>query len=111
MHDNTGGRTDEQQEARRRLDEEARQPLLHGPAVATEIQGAANDPDEPKHRSGKVAQVDRTKPQRYQESRHPFERVRVRAKDTLEVGIAGRCRELYVELAVRRCDTRREEEI
>ena len=98
MRDNTGGRTHEQQEARRRLGEEARQPLLHGPAVATEIQGAAHDPDEPKHRSGKVAEVDRTEPQRYQESRHPFERVHVRAEDTFEVGVAGRCREFTLNL-------------
>ena len=36
-HDNACGRADEQQEARRRLDEEAGQPLLHGPTVAGEI--------------------------------------------------------------------------
>jgi len=52
---------------------------------------AARDPDESKHCCGSVAEVDCTKPQRHQKSRHPFERIDMNAVDALEVRIAGRC--------------------
>src|SRR5215831_7004803 len=61
-HDNARGRTNEEQETRRRLYEEAGQPPLHGPAVAGKIKGAPDDPDEAESCGGDVAQIDRTKP-------------------------------------------------
>ena len=64
-HDNACGRADEQQEARRRLDEEAGQPLLHGPTVAGEIDSTAYNPNDTEHRREDVAQGGCAEPQRY----------------------------------------------
>jgi len=47
VNDNACGRADEQQEARRRLNEEAGQPLVYGPTVAGEIHSTAYDPTTP----------------------------------------------------------------
>ena len=62
-HGNACGRADEQQETRRRLDEEAGQPLLHGPTVAGEIHSTAYYPNDTEHCREDVAQVGCTKPQ------------------------------------------------
>jgi hypothetical protein len=102
VNDNACGRADEQQEARRRLNEEAGQPLVYGPTVAGEIHSTAYDPNDTEHCCDDVAQVGCTKPQRHQESWQPFERVHMSAENSLEIGVPGRCRESYVEAAVRR---------
>jgi hypothetical protein len=110
VNERTYGRPNEQQKTRSRLYEEAGQPLLHGLAVAGEIQSAADNPDEPEHGRGDIVQVYCAKPKRHQESRHPFKRVHMRAEAALEVGISGRCRELNAELAMRRRDASRKKE-
>src|SRR3984957_12712581 len=53
-HGDADRRADEQQQARRRLDEEPGQPLFHVLAVAPEIRDAADDPHAAEHRGAGI---------------------------------------------------------
>lgn len=111
MHNDAGNRSDEKEQARGRLDEEAGKASLHRAAIAKKIPHASRDPDQPQHGRCGVAEVDCTKPERHEEGRHPFQRVDVRPENSLEIRIARRCRLLHTESSPGGRDLRGKHEI